>query len=100
VATSNSNKVLGGVSISGGSCKVAADGLSYACETDSYADSWSGTITFTVTGGYLCGSTGEVNQGDITLYGSSSGTAAAIVAGVVGANQLDLEIWSNVRNCP
>jgi hypothetical protein len=99
VGTSNTNKVLGGVSISGGSCQVAADGLSYACETDSYTDSWSGIITFTVTGGYLCGSTGDVNQGDITLYGGS-GDATAIVRGIVSDNRLDLEIWSNANNCP
>lgn len=89
--TANSNKVLAGATISeaGGMCTVEADGLSYSCFTGVYATSdWTGTITFTTTGGNVCGVEVDVNTGIATFTNEAPGNTSR-----------DLYI-SNNTNCP
>lgn len=76
VTTTNANKTLASAEISetGGWCAVSTDGLSYECVTGVYStDSWSGSITFTTSGGYVCGDGIDPDTGVATLSGLEPG---------------------------
>ena len=52
------------INTAGGSCTVAADGLSYSCFTGRYTKTdWTGIITFTTTTGNVCGIDVNVDTG-------------------------------------
>ena len=77
VTTYNFRRVLSGVSISApdGSCSIDTDGLGYSCTTGLYTDSdWSGTITFTTSGGLVCGVDVNENTGVATISNAAPGT--------------------------
>jgi len=99
VTTSNANKVLDTVTGNGVSCVVTADGMSYSCMTDVFdTDFWSGTLTFTASGGHICAQSVSWGTGSVssTTGGTSVLTGSLIPA---GAYSFNLNIENNSNSC-
>jgi len=88
VQTPNANnRYLTSASLSdGGECSLGGDGLSYTCITNEIDDgTWSGSISFGLSGGVLCGSSnGVVSFSDLA-------------AGYTAKN---LQMANNTNQCP
>ena len=70
VTTPNTNnRYLTKATLDGGTCTIGTGGLSYSCVTPEIVGSWNGNISFTYSGGVLCGS----NSGVITFSNVAAG---------------------------
>jgi type IV pilus modification protein PilV len=99
VTTPNANKNLDSVEMSGGSCTLANDGLSYVCISDIYeGDSWNGSLSF-ASPAYLCAVTATTEAGSLVLGGGDN-TATAIASALTGSNSLPIQVANNAMGCP
>jgi len=92
VTTVNNRKVLASVVMdnNGGTCTVAADGMSYECRSNTFdTETWSGSLTFTATNGVICGT---ATQSDIVTE-TFSGLEA-------GPQTQNIQIENNSGGCP
>lgn len=95
VISAPNNRELQSVSISdaGGSCQLAADGLSFTCLTDEIGllpPTWTGTLSMTTDANYVCTGTGTGgNPGVFTYTNEPSGFV-----------NLDITLSNNTGGCP
>ena len=89
------NREISTVAISdvGGSCSLAADGLSFSCITDEFdvgITDWTGTITISSDANTVCTATGTgANPGVFSYVAEPSGFAS-----------LDITLSNNSGSCP
>jgi len=85
LTTSNQNRFLVNAVLSdGGSCTVHNGGLAYSCVTNQIDSVWNGTISFSVSGGQLCGA----NNGAVTISAMQPGN-----------HTLNLVMANNLNQC-
>jgi Tfp pilus assembly protein PilV len=88
----------------GGNCSVNTDTLQHSCESDIFAagvTTWSGTITYAMTGGVFCSATDE-NGEDSTDIAVVTGdtTATATYSNITsGSRSINFVVASQANKC-